>query len=665
MKVIIATYCRLLVLSVLLLGSAVAAEKPVRIAFLPDIHFHDVYATFADNAFSGIEGANGTPRATIRSMSAQLHSTRLFNENYFALIAALDDLVAKGITLVALPGDFSDDGQPIHLRGLARILDKYRKQHGMQFFAINGNHDPVRPFDSPGGESNFLKADGSEQAIFSKGTQSCPVEKANMQDTARIGEHSVICSEDIRHLGYAQITHIMADFGFFPNAQYQYWATPFSDYNTDNYNFNKALTQSALAQRQYEICREGSGGEYKKNNDTLCSDMTDTSYVVEPVPGLWLLAIDANVYLPTAMNEQGELRYDGSGNAGYNKVISHKKHLIKWIKTVVEQAQQQHKKLISFSHFPMAEFYDGQSDSVRRVFGNDAFQLAREPQDSVSELLANTGLQIHVGGHMHMNDSRVIHSSSGKTLVNIQGPSLAAYIPAYKMLSFSSDTQLKVQTILLENVPRFNELFDFYQREYQMLSEDKIAISERWDKSILSSKNYRDFALQHIRGLTLQRFLPSEWPNNLRSAVFALSAQQLLLLSQMQTTTLPANEQDWQHLFLSADADVAKQKVKHELTAQGIEDNVFTQWTALDLAVDLYRLRNAGVLAITDIGDERLQQYRLLQTLYQRFSVRQCNDRTLCQLQQQLSQVLQLIAGFQMGQPDGDFEVDLLKGKIY
>src|SRR5690606_21505267 len=120
---------------------------------MPDIHFHDVYGHFENGAFQGLatHTEQGAQYATIRSMRAQLHSTRLFNENYFAFIAALDDIVKKNIKYVALPGDFSDDGQPLHMRGLKSILDKYHRDYGIEFFAAPGNHDPTRPFSHPAG----------------------------------------------------------------------------------------------------------------------------------------------------------------------------------------------------------------------------------------------------------------------------------------------------------------------------------------------------------------------------------------------------------------------------------------------------------------------------------------------------------------------------------
>ena len=59
-------------------------EKPVQIAFVSDVHLLDVKGTLEDVGYNGIENPKTGSKAFIRTMEAQLHSTRLFNENYFA-----------------------------------------------------------------------------------------------------------------------------------------------------------------------------------------------------------------------------------------------------------------------------------------------------------------------------------------------------------------------------------------------------------------------------------------------------------------------------------------------------------------------------------------------------------------------------------------------------
>ncbi|MFY7815643.1 MAG: metallophosphoesterase, partial [Chryseobacterium taeanense] len=58
-----------------------AQQKPVQIAFLSDVHFQDLYGSFSDNDFKGITNPKTGKKTILRTMEAQLHSTRIFNEN--------------------------------------------------------------------------------------------------------------------------------------------------------------------------------------------------------------------------------------------------------------------------------------------------------------------------------------------------------------------------------------------------------------------------------------------------------------------------------------------------------------------------------------------------------------------------------------------------------
>lgn len=91
-----------------------------KIAFLSDVHFLDLFGQFSDTNFMGFPNPKDGKNVITRTMDSQLRSTRLFNENYFAFLVALEDMVKRDIKIVALPGDFADDGQ-------ALILEESRK----------------------------------------------------------------------------------------------------------------------------------------------------------------------------------------------------------------------------------------------------------------------------------------------------------------------------------------------------------------------------------------------------------------------------------------------------------------------------------------------------------------------------------------------------------
>ena len=537
--------------------------KETKIAFIADAHFQDIYAHFADADYKGIENPQTGRFVNIRTMNAQLQSTRIFNENYFAFIEALDDIVTKGIKLVALPGDFSDDGQPVHVKGLRKILDKYSKDHGILFFATTGNHDPVKPFTQEAGKTDFLGVGGKEQIITST--------IKNITDTVADRLTPIITSE-IKKWGYQDILNEMSAFGFYPQKEYVYWETPFSDYSYQGYTFNKAEQASLLENRTYAI------DAFNKH--------PDASYLVEPTEGLWLLALDANVYLPKKkLLEVSENANDfESASIGYNNVLLQKRHLIDWVKKVSEKAKKMNKVLIAFSHYPMVDFNDDASEEMIHFFGESNMQLHRVPKEEVAEIFADAGIEIHFGGHMHINDTGVRTSTKGNTLFNIQTPSLAAYAPGYKTLTIHSTNDFEVETVVIEKAKNFNSLFSLYEQEHDYLKETQVPVI--WNKDILASDNYRDFTQWHLKELVRLRFLPDDWSQEFVTDFINKTGEELLI----------AQSEDFDSILKSAN----------------LSTDEFKTWTGFDMIYDFYRLRSADELAFTDIGEARLKQYEIV-----------------------------------------------------
>ncbi|MEC7691465.1 MAG: metallophosphoesterase [Pseudomonadota bacterium] len=537
----------------------------VQIAFLADIHLHDFFAAAKDldaselpliadfpTSGNGMQGAQ-TP-VLMRSMQAQLNSTRLFNENYFVFRAALDEIAAKGIKLVALPGDFSDDGQPANVKALADILAEYSGKYGMRFFAITGNHDPVRPFSRAGGKKDFLHRSGKEVAVMSPDHPDC-LNKSAWQ-----------CSNALREWGYADIMETLKSQGFSPSSQDVLYETPFGT--------------ADVSKRGWRWCDPGNGSEESdtaENSNTTdengesCIFMPDASYLVEPVEGLWLLAIDANVYTPKG--KVSSLEFNGSGNAGYNALVDYKPELIDWIAGVVKRAEEQNKRLIAFSHFPMADFYDNTQKQLAELFGDTGMQLKRMPSASTTQLLSDLGLRLHMAGHMHLYDIAQPEDTGG--LVNVQVPSLAAYQPGYSVVTLNNDGSAQVDTIIQQQVDRFDTLFPVYAKEWQYRKQAGLI---NWDNTILDAPDYLRFTDAHLKEVVRQRYVGREWPKPLATFI------------QSQTV-----------------GDALEMLVCDNV--RRVTDEGLLTMPAITLANDYYRIRNAGQFA--DLGGREVVYERL------------------------------------------------------
>lgn len=577
-----------------------AQQKGIEIAFLADVHFQDLYGDFSDNAFKGVKNPKTKKKTLLRTMDSQLHSTRIFNENYFAFLAALNDVAKRGIKIVALPGDYTDDGQTYNLRGLRRILDEYQKKYEMRFFITTGNHDPVSPFLKDGGKSDFLGENGSPINIFS-----------NKNLVQKNGQETLI-TKDIAMSGYLEIMNELKEFGLSPSEKDLFWETPFDGSSYEDYSFTEALKSSEYSNRMYEV----SPG----------FTVPDLSYVVEPVKGIWLLAIDGNTYLPKNINGNpiDPDNFHGA-SVGYNNVLSNKKHLIDWVKNISKKAEKNHKILIAFTHYPMLDYNDGACEDIKKLLGESKWQLDRVPNDQVAQVFADAGLKLHFAGHMHINDTGIKKFENGKMLVNIQVPSLAAYLPGYKILTVNSPADFEVETVSITDVPRFDELFPLYQKEFDALKNQNT--KDIWNIDILKTKNYHDFTLFHLKELVRLRFVPSDWPKDFIKKASQLSGEYLLYLS---IDTANSNK---------------------------INAGKFKTWNFEDALLNLYQLQSADELAKKDIPEKRLSQFKILHENFEKLN-------TEDQFLNQLKTFFKILNKLSSGDPADHFKIDFEKREI-
>ena len=575
-----------------------------QIAFMADVHLNDIYGEFKDSDFKGMQNPGNGQYVLARTMKAQLHSTRIFNENYFAFLAALDDIVQKGIKHVVLPGDFSDDGQPYNVRGLKHILDQYSADYGIRFFAITGNHDPVGPYTMEAGKTDFLGKDGKSQVIMSK---------AGLYHQQSEDENPVVITKDICKLGYEEIVNTLGNNGFLPQKSYKYWETPFTTYNYEEYDYKTAMEQSDFNLRAYTVSKDS-------------VNLPDVSYLVEPFDGLWLLALDGNVYLPSDNTGYGFIKAGAKNSSEYSNIIAHKKHLITWINKVVEESERRNKTLITFSHYPMIDCYDGAVDDMKALFGKEKMQLHRAPAPAVAELFAKMGLKLHFAGHMHMNDTGIKTYDDGSFLVNIQVPSLASYPTAYKILTIKDQNKMEIETVKIDDVPRFNTLFPLYEKEYNYLTN--AGNKNTWNKEILNSKNYKELMNWHLKELVRLRFLEKDWPENFRS--FMLNQNGHSLLSYAGVTDF--------------------------------DTTMYASWTGFDMILDFYRLLNADQLAHSEIEENRLLQYQAI--IQAELSKNQKEPKNQDSLHIDFHKFASIFNQLLHSEPSNHFEINIHNGEL-
>lgn len=541
----------------------------MRIAIIADPHIHDAAFDWR---------GDGAP--SLRTLADTIGSTRVFNESGPAARAALDDIAARGISIVIVPGDLTDDGQR-HARDKAiGMLQEYSVRHGMRFFATVGNHDL---FACAGRHhaKRLLNPDGSHDLVTSD------AQAPASGEVARIVSEAMYCP------GYDETIPAMAELGFMRQARDLHWESPFG-------------TCDDLNRRRYEVASD---------TGVVRASMIDASYLVEPVEGLWLLSLDANVYRPADDGVGSSLGFVDDADAGWNAAIKHKRFLLDWIAGVTQRATAQGKQLIAFSHYPVVDPLSGTYSDELALFGKSAFAL-RMPLPEVSEQLSAAGLRCHFSGHWHVNNTARFESDTGY-LVNISMPSPVGFPAAYKIAEIDA-VGMSMQTIPIREVEGFDLAFAAYAREAQRTG---MAAG-----LLLGAADHFEFISRHLALLVRDRYLPREWPAALQTELTAMKLAEVATLGGRGP--LPA-----------------------AATALG-------QLPFFEMIVDWYRLRKGGDVARQDIDATRLAAYR---ALIDHFAIGNWPDGSM---PAQLAIFMRMLGRYLACAPSADFHIDRATGTI-
>ena len=153
-------------------------------------------------------------------------------------------------------------------------------------------------------------------------------------------------------------------------------------------------------------------------NDALSRDPNSLSYVNEPVPGLWIITIDANRYA------------ENTDKCITGGVI--KPETLAWVLEQLAAAQAGGKTVIGMMHHGLMEHYQGQN-SV------DPGYVIENPEADINSLI-DAGLKIILTGHYHATDiTKKTHD--GKFVFDVETGSTVTYPCTYRMLTISGDRE--------------------------------------------------------------------------------------------------------------------------------------------------------------------------------------------------------------------------------
>ena len=164
-------------------------------------------------------------------------------------------------------------------------------------------------------------------------------------------------------------------------------------------------------------------------SDALYTDPYSLSYVSEPLPNLWLLAIDC-------------CKYDNINDSIYTAGAI-RPGTMKWVLDRLAEAAQKGKTVFGMMHHGLVEQFTGKNETFPG-FMLDNFK-------DVANQLMNAGLKIMFTGHFHATD--ITEQQSGnQTLYDIETGSIIVYPCAYRLITYIKDSALIITTKHITNV---------------------------------------------------------------------------------------------------------------------------------------------------------------------------------------------------------------------
>lgn len=179
-------------------------------------------------------------------------------------------------------------------------------------------------------------------------------------------------------------------------------------------------------------------------SQALFRDSDSLSYVVEPVAGLWLFALDSTTsYKNTAQR---------LSSAGYLKDST-----LRWLEESLKKAYAQGKLTMGMMHHGLLEHFKGQ----KKYFPD----FVIDNSEQVTNLLATNGLKLLFSGHFHAQDITLKRFNANHFIFDIETSSLITYPHAYRLVDLEQG-EVRITT---RSISSLASLADFKLYSFSVL----------------------------------------------------------------------------------------------------------------------------------------------------------------------------------------------------
>jgi 3',5'-cyclic AMP phosphodiesterase CpdA len=180
-------------------------------------------------------------------------------------------------------------------------------------------------------------------------------------------------------------------------------------------------------------------------DEAVSRDPHSLSYVAEPVPGLWLFALDSCRY---EKNSPQHPSFTGGRL---------KEETLVWAEELLARAREEGKAVMGCMHHGILEHFPAQKKYFSEYVVDD--------YQSVSRRLASAGLRFMYTGHFHAQDIVLRRFPGEAFLFDIETSSLVTWPCAWRVLEFTAENTLSIETRPVTSLPSLPDFATYARTE--------------------------------------------------------------------------------------------------------------------------------------------------------------------------------------------------------
>ncbi len=155
------------------------------------------------------------------------------------------------------------------------------------------------------------------------------------------------------------------------------------------------------------------------------------SYIVEPVPGVWIFCLDA-----CRWKENASKGHSVTGGAFTDATFS-------WIRDKLREGKQKNKLMLGMMHHNLLEHFEGQKLMFK--------DYVVDNWEEVSRVFAENGLKVVFTGHHHAHDAR-IYTHGSNFIIDIQTSSTVTWPCAIRRVKIDKNFIMEVKSEKISKV---------------------------------------------------------------------------------------------------------------------------------------------------------------------------------------------------------------------